>query len=170
MVRRVSKIRIEGEIAYVELTRGYETIIDKEDVPLLADKKCRVIIQKRTNYAMYSYKDESGKHRSVGVHRFLMNVGTNLVVDHINGNGLDNRRCNLRIATRSQNYHNSGKRIHNTSGYKGVYWDSKRCVWCAAITKDNKRKYLGHFNSAEEAHEAYCEAGRRLHGEFFNGG
>jgi hypothetical protein len=87
-------------------------------------------------------------------------------VDHINGIRDDNRPCNLREATDSQNKHNK-RRHHNTaSGLKGAYYSPKRGKWYSRIMADYKNYSLGCFNTAEEAHAAYAEAARRLHGEF----
>lgn len=91
-------------------------------------------------------------------------------VDHINGNGLDNRRENLRLSTIAQNAFNKGKHSNNTSGYKGVSWNKFAGRWVAQITIDGKNKYLGYFDTPEEAHAAYCAKAKELHGEFFNPG
>lgn len=85
-------------------------------------------------------------------------------IDHINGNRLDNRISNLRLATMSQNLANSVIHRNNKSGFKGVSRIETR--FRAQIKKDGKVIYLGLFASALEAHEAYCEAAARLHGEF----
>ncbi len=86
-------------------------------------------------------------------------------IDHINGEKADNRFTNLRAATRSQNCSNTKTYKNNKSGFKGVHQRSngrwRATVYCA------KRRYdLGHFNTAAEAHAAYCASSRELHGEF----
>lgn len=86
------------------------------------------------------------------------------LVDHRNGVRLDNRRENLRICTPFSNAQNAKRMVTNTSGFKGVYLQFGR--WYAAIQANGKRKRLGFFDSAEEAHAAYCEAAKTLHGEF----
>ncbi len=87
-------------------------------------------------------------------------------VDHVNGNKADNRIANLRRANRSQNMANCGKKSHNTSGVKGVYWDKVRGKFVAEIKSDAKRHHLGRFDSLEEASDAYNKAAMELHGEF----
>jgi hypothetical protein len=77
----------------------------------------------------------------------------------------NNRIDNLREATRSQNMANARRPRHNTSGYKGATFVNGR--WTAQIQFNSKNLILGYFSSAEEAHEAYCQAGKRLFGEFF---
>ena len=87
-------------------------------------------------------------------------------IDHINGNPDDNRLCNLRDSSQAENTCNRGKSSNNTSGYKGVTWHKKAKKWLAQIGANGQHYYLGLFDTAEEAHAAYCEAAVRLHGEF----
>ncbi len=87
-------------------------------------------------------------------------------IDHINGVRDDNRLVNLRIATISQNRANARKRRDNSSGFKGVYWVARYEQWIAQIVLNRKAKYLGHFDSAEDAHDAYCKAAQKHFGEF----
>jgi hypothetical protein len=85
-------------------------------------------------------------------------------IDHANGITSDNRLCNLRLATASQNHANSRRARNNTSGYKGV--SRFRDKWRANVTKDNRKIFLGLFDAPEAAHAAYCAAATELHGEF----
>lgn len=87
-------------------------------------------------------------------------------IDHANGDPLDNRWCNLREATRSQNNANVKLKRHNTSGYKGVSWDSERGLWKAQICVNNARKQLGRFENIEAAAAAYKTAAKEHFGEF----
>lgn len=87
-------------------------------------------------------------------------------IDHIDGNGLNNVLSNLREATAAQNLRNSSIRKNNRCGFKGVYFDRKKKRFLAGITVNYKRKTLGSFKTAEEAHEAYCKAASVYHGEF----
>lgn len=91
-------------------------------------------------------------------------------IDHINMNKSDNRLCNLRLATSSNNQHNRLKYRNNTSGYKGVSWFPPEGKWRARITLNGKLRFLGYFTSAETAHAAYCRAAASLHKEFANPG
>lgn len=84
-------------------------------------------------------------------------------MDHVNGVRHDNRWCNLRAATRSQNLANSKKR---TAGLKGVHWHKRAGKWCAQIRHNYITRYLGLFECSEEAHAAYMAKARELHGEF----
>ena len=86
------------------------------------------------------------------------------LIDHINGNGLDNRICNLREATNKQNSHNvKGPQINGTSGYLGVWFDKDSNKWAARIQVDGKKKRLGKYKTPELAYEAYIAAKRELH-------
>jgi hypothetical protein len=87
-------------------------------------------------------------------------------LDHINGIPDDNRICNLRKASRSENCRNQSKRVNNTSGYKGVSWCKRDKKWSVQISNNGKRIRLGYFDSVIDAAEAYENAARELHGEF----
>jgi len=87
-------------------------------------------------------------------------------IDHINCTKTDNRLENLRLATKSQNLANTPKRDGATSRYKGVCWKKSNNCWTAQISHDGKCHWLGHFQTEEEAHQAYCDAVTRLKGEF----
>ena len=87
-------------------------------------------------------------------------------IDHINGDGYDNRIANLRVATRTENNGNMRRPKHNTSGLKGAYWDKRAGKWLAQIKHRRQQHHLGFYDTAEEAHAAYCAAAARLHGDF----
>lgn len=90
------------------------------------------------------------------------------LVDHINGNRQDNRIANLRLATTSENLCNRGKPRNNTSGFKGVSWNTKFQIWQATIKFNGRNKNLGRFASREKAAEAYSKAALQYHGDFAN--
>jgi hypothetical protein len=92
------------------------------------------------------------------------------IIDHKDGNTRNNRIENLRAATEEQNQANSKRAKNNTSGFKGVSYHKPTGKWTSSIRLHNKAKYLGKFDTAEEAHAAYCAAGERLRGEYFNAG
>jgi hypothetical protein len=87
-------------------------------------------------------------------------------VDHKNGNGLDNRRCNIREASLADNQHNMRLSIRNKSGYKGVCWDKYAKKWRAMIGVKGRLKNLGSFTTPQEAAAAYNNAATSLYGEF----
>lgn len=87
-------------------------------------------------------------------------------IDHINCQRSDNRWVNLRLASAHENARNAQRSAANKSGFKGASWKAKNRKWTAQISVENKKIYLGLFDTAEAAHAAYVEAARRLHGEF----
>lgn len=89
-------------------------------------------------------------------------------VDHINGQRDDNRAINLRVATNAENQANAKRRSDNRSGFKGVS-PTYGQRWRASIKSGGRTRHLGHFDTAEAAHQAYCEAASELFGEFARG-
>jgi hypothetical protein len=87
-------------------------------------------------------------------------------IDHINLDRADNRFCNLRAASRSQNKMNKPRQSNNTSGFKGVSWNRSRQKWLAQIKHDGQVRYLGFFDDPSAAHAVYCEAADKYFGEF----
>lgn len=98
------------------------------------------------------------------LHRVIAGAEDGDIVDHINGNRLDNRRENLRICTQAENLRNRKVHRNNRLGVKGVYLQEGR--FRAQIRADGKKVCLGYFSTAEEAARAYAAAAQRLHGEF----
>lgn len=140
----------------VPLTRGMVALIDGDD----ADRVLAYPWYAAScDGQYYATNDTAGL-----LHRFLMEPKPGMLVDHINGDKLDNRRCNLRIATPSQNAMNSAKRRTSKGKYRGVSKNGPG--WSAMLTKDYKSHYLGTFRTPEEAAKAYDEMARILHGEF----
>jgi len=165
MPRKVRPIRICGDVAYVPLTKGYESIIDAADVYLVDCYNWFAIPVGSTVYAARS--DYSGKKmRMVYVHRTIMGEPDGLQVDHRDGGGLNNRRGNLRLATSSQNMQNRRMARNNKSGFKGASLHKGSGKWKAQIRINRELIYLGLFTSPEEAHAAYCRASKKYHGEF----
>lgn len=95
-----------------------------------------------------------------------MNALPGSEIDHVNGNGLDNRRVNLRFASRSENCSNCRPSRNNRSGYKGVHWHKGAKKWRSQIKTNGKRIHLGYFENKNDAARAYNEAAIRLHGSF----
>ena len=158
-----------GEVYKVPLTNGKFAIIDIDDFDIINKHTWSAFFSKQTNsyYAIAGTK-RNGKNVSLKMHRMIMCAGKGDIIDHINHDTLDNRRCNLRICTHSENMRNRGKANTNTSGYKGVC--KKGSKWSARIGVDGERLYLGTFETKEEACSAYCEAALKYHGEFANFG
>lgn len=163
IVRR--PIRIEGDLAVVPLTRGYEAIIDAADVALVSGYNWCALVTQSAVYALRAER-QSGKLIRILLHRVILKAETGCLVDHIDGNGLNNSRVNLRPANYAENSRNAKCHRNSVSGFKGVSWHAARGKWRARISVGRKETHLGLFESAERAHDAYCEAASRLYGEF----
>lgn len=148
--------------AHINLTNSDQTVlVDGEDFDWLNRSRWRL------HPDGYAYRQEytdqilpSGRRRllSIMMHRVIMGTPSGLDTDHINRNGLDNRRANLRIVDRTQNNYNTGLRVTNTSGHKGVSWNKRTKSWRAYIGGTKGRIELGHFKKIEDAIAARAEA------------
>lgn len=167
MTVKARHITIEGDVAFVPLTRGYTAVIDAADVHLVAGHNWHAIVAKNAVYARRWENVGVRRRRAVILHRVILGVSDQTIeVDHIDRDGLNNRRVNLRKCSKAENGHNSRKQINNKSGFKGVYWDTRNKGWRAQITVYGERKHLGLFATAEEAHTAYSAAAHKFHGSF----
>ena len=118
---------------------------------------------------LYARANTIGKSK-VYLHRLLMGVSDpTIIADHINGNGLDNRRCNLRLCTTAENSRNQCVRKNNTSTAKGVSWYKHSGKWRAYIVINYKQKHLGYFDTVAQAEQAYIDAAQKYFGEFTRG-
>jgi len=108
----------------------------------------------------------NGKRRNVSLHRLVMGATPGQMVDHINGNGLDNRRQNLRFVTSAQNNRNRRVKVGSTSRFKGVSHRRDRGTWRAMITVDGRQISLGCFSDEVEAAFAYDTASLQHHGDY----
>ena len=154
---------------FVELHDGQRAIVDQEDWHIVSIRKWSAIKSANKTYAAHVERI-NGKIKTTYMHRLIHGSKPGESVDHKNGDSLDNRRANLRTATRAQNMQNVGVTKANSSGYKGVNWNVATSKWHARISLNGKRLHLGLFDSAEDAHAAYVAASQRLHGDFSNTG
>lgn len=147
---------------------GREVSVDDGDLHLFLGYEWSFRKSGFTEYLQKSiYVD--GKYVGVrSLHRFITGCPDGMVVDHINGNGLDNRRENLRVCTQSENLRNRKMHQNNASGFKGVFFDPapRSKPWRSRITVSGKRFNIGRFDTPEEAYAAYCKASLEKHGEF----
>ncbi len=154
----------------IELTQGRVTIVDDEDFEWLA--QWRWNYYKERTHGGYAHRTTSGaggiKRHHLLMHREIMSpIPDGMEIDHINGDKLDNRRCNLRFATRQQNRHNCSRYSNSTTGIKGVALRKKKTrPFQAHICVEGKKIHLGYFPTIESASEAYNHAAIRLHGSF----
>ena len=144
----------------IPLTQGKFAIVDAEDYDRLSKYKWCANKSRRSYYAV-----RSNGQRQIRMHRMITSAPKGLFVDHINHNGLDNRKTNLRLCTESQN--NLNRRPYGkTSRYKGVSRHKKTNRYLAAICYQGKRFHLGTFRDEVDAAKAYDKKARELFGQF----
>lgn len=149
----------------IELTNGGVALVDDEDYEFLSSMSWNRSESRSRTYAVKCFWVR-GENRRVTyrMHNFLMIGHDGIQVDHIDGNGLNNQKSNLRSGSLSQNQYNAKKRSDNTSGYRGV-----ACVrgrFHAQIQYDKKHRYIGSYPTAELAARAYDEHAKVFHGSF----
>lgn len=152
----------------IPLTQGATALVDDEDYPMVAQHKWH-LLSGACQYARMNIPrlPEKKHNRGLLMHRLILDPPTGISVDHINGDGLDNRRCNLRLATTSENGRNSRRPKSNTSGYKGVcYLKRNDCYQAQIQSGQGKILYLGVYKTAEDAGRAYDAKAREIYGQF----
>ena len=158
-----------GDYCKIPLTQGRFAKVDPEDYMWLS--QFRWFCQRgRSKYyaAVNASRRNKAKRKTILMHRLIMGTPEHLVCDHINRNGLDNRKRNLRNCTQAENSLNQGSRRDSTSRFKGVSWLKGAEKWMAQIHVNGKSKYLGYFDDEIQAAKTYDEAAKKYHGEFAN--
>lgn len=160
--------RILPDVRYIRLLRGELVAVDAEDYDRLYGFPWRLMTVRRkgdgtvkARYAIYTVNA-----RNVYMHRVIVAAAGGVWVDHIDGDGLNNTRCNLRISTPQQNAWNKRRSTNNKSGIKGVCWCKSRKKWRASIGAGNVKRWLGDYDDISDAAAAYAKASALLHGEF----
>ncbi|MCJ7458336.1 MAG: AP2 domain-containing protein [candidate division Zixibacteria bacterium] len=148
------------------LTQGKVAIVDDEDFEELNKYKWDAHISWHTYYVERGvYDRETGKVKIIKMHRQIMGFPEGKEIDHINHNGMDNRKCNLRSCEHWQNKKNGLLYKTNTSGFRGVSWYKRSQKWRAYFYRESTQKTIGYFDNIIEAARAYDEKAKEL-GEF----
>jgi hypothetical protein len=149
-------------VKHVPLNNGKYALVDDQDALLVSSFTWTCLKTRGKEYAVTTVED-----KTIYMHRLIMQPPDYLQVDHINGDGLDNRRTNLREATGSQNQGNTNKTSRSTySRYKGVTWCKRNGKWYASITYQRKKRSLGYHTTEEGAARAYDAAAFAQWGPF----
>lgn len=149
----------------IKLTQGKIALVDDEDYERLNRYKWYARMNGHTWYAMRSICI-NGKQTTILMHREIMNAPEGVQVDHIDSNGLDNRKEILRLCTNQENGFNRDAQKNNKLGIKGVRWDKRRNKFYARIKLNGKEIHLGSFNVMGDADSAYRIAEEKYFGEF----
>ena len=150
----------------IYLSEGEWTIVEPEDYYRFRDFRWCVSGNGTSYYAVRNAKTGPFLTKTVSLHREIMNFPDGLIVDHRNGDSLDNRRENLRIATQSQNMQNRRKKANASSRFIGVCFKKRECLWVAQMKYKKERLWLGRFDNEIDAAKAYDTAAKKYYGEF----
>jgi hypothetical protein len=153
----------------IPLSKGKVTLVDDKDYNRVAVLHWYASKEKGLWYARaYCGKSNTLNQTTVRMHRLILGImnNPNIQVDHRDGDGLNNRRLNLRVATNAQNSMNRRKKIGCLSQYKGVYLDKRYNKWRASIMFNKKRYHLGHYSNEKDAALAYNRKALEFFGEY----
>jgi len=154
----MTKSELNKRYAELPLRNGGVTIVDADLFDWLSEY----------TWTRYAGGDvgRGENHKIIRIHRVINQTPPGFETDHINGDKLDNRRANLRTATKTQNAMNSSSRVNSTSRFKGVWWHRKYKKWYAGIRVKRKLIHLGSYDYEIQAAEAYNDAALHHFGEF----
>jgi hypothetical protein len=161
---------VKDNYALIPLTQNKFAIIDTDDVVRISKYNWYALKDRNTYYACrhIAKSKKNQKAKTIMMHRIITNASKNTLVDHINNNGLDNRKINLRFCTNQQNGFNRIKQKNTSSQYRGVCWCNTYKRWIASIVRDKKVYRIGSYKNEIEAAEAYDKKAIELYGEFAN--
>lgn len=149
----------------IPLTKGFVAMVDDEDFDLIAQVKWQALVDRNTVYARHNWRDKgTGRFGCDLMHRMILGAGPGTVVDHLDRNGLNNCRSNLRICTVSENNARRISMVGSLTGFRGVRHNGK--AFAAKITFNRRHIHLGTFPTPELAAQAYDRAALDLHGPF----
>jgi hypothetical protein len=162
-------LETSGDFKEILLTKGQVALVDEADFDWLNQWSWHARGISRTWYAGRVVRTSPGRRGSrvtIYMHRLILGVGPGEEVDHRDGNGLNNRRGNLRVCSHGQNTMNSQKARSKTSQFKGVHWSRSSKTWVVSIRKRSGPRHIKYFKSEVEAAKEYDRVARVWFGEF----
>ena len=150
----------------ITLTKGKFAIVDDEDYDFINQWKWHIASGYATRSKYLGIINGKKMTKAIIMHREINKTPEGMDTDHINMDRLDNRKSNLRNATRSQNFMNKKSKTNSSSRFKGVFWYKKYNKWQSALKINGKIKFLGYFIDEVSAARAYNEAAVKYFGEF----
>lgn len=149
----------------IPLTRGLVALVDDDDFERVSQFRWYPAKSATPNGTTYA-QGRAGTRVTISMHRFILQPPPGFEIDHANHDGLDNRRSNLRLCTRSQNIANRRPAVTGRTGYRGVTPATGGNGFRVRVEFEGERRHIGHFFCPVEAAHAYDEAARRIHGAF----
>jgi hypothetical protein len=156
-------MRPDSSTRRIPLNKGRFAVVDAADFEMLSHWKWSLV---GNGYAVRFVVQSNGKQVCIYMHRMVALPDPGEQVDHINHDTLDNRRCNLRTCSGSENASNGAPNPRNTSGFRGVTWSRRKQKWVAQIHHQRRGRFLGEFHDPVAAALAYDAAAREMHGAF----
>jgi hypothetical protein len=154
----------------IPLTQGQFAVVDDADYEALSQHKWCAEKKGRTYYAVRGRKrnERQSGRGNIKMHMVIAGTPPGHDTDHVDGNGLNNQRRNLRVVSHAHNLHNTTRKQHGcTSRFRGISWSARERRWRAAVQVDGRRIELGYFKCEFEAAAAYDAAGIANFGEHF---
>lgn len=161
--RKYNTYDLSGSFGVGYTTNGEEFYFDLEDYNKIKTVYWRV---NPCGYVSHVYDDKNGKTCNLLMHRIIMNPPQNMLIDHINHNKIDNRKCNLRVVDSQKNVMNSSLSKNNKSGVTGVFWNKINSKWASRITYNGEDYHLGYYIELEDAIKARKDAEDLYFGEY----
>jgi hypothetical protein len=158
---------MEATMKKICLSQGHYALVDDEDFDFLNKRKWCISKRKNTSYAVRYVTKTDGSRHPIFMHRAIMGTPKGFDTDHKDGNGLNNKRGNLRVCTKSENQRNRISRV-GSSLFKGVSIKNQTGRWVSQIRFNGKKMHLGYFSNQFDAARKYNEFASKLYGEFAN--